>query len=297
MAIKAQSSTETELWGNVEIICPICQRREVINIPMRIIEKSKQLTSLLIPAGRICDHTVVPFIDKNLKVRAYQKLDVLLEDIEVKNENKIKLRAQDIDLIEIIMNIKPETFIYMLRCSFFKKSIIIVLDNKVNYLKDTLFDFLEFIFHNSFEIKILVKSKDEYKNLKKTYNDFLVIEGKNIIGKMKKTINITDLKIEEEFIRDFYREGDSIAAINNLKSKIRQTYDLSIKLYEFCKKQGLKKHLQTKKAIRYLEDTHFIKIKKTYFQLLLKIIEYYYNTNIVLIQDKLAKKIDNMWGF
>lgn len=66
MAVKAQSNLETEVWGNVGIVCPICRSKKIINIPMRIIDQSKQLTSLFIPTGRVCDHAFVPFIDKHL---------------------------------------------------------------------------------------------------------------------------------------------------------------------------------------------------------------------------------------
>lgn len=296
MAVKAQSNLETEVWGNVGIVCPICRSKKIINIPMRIIDQSKQLTSLLIPTGRVCDHAFVPFIDKHLKVRGYQKLDALLDDIEPKTELIIELKSHDIDVFEIKMNLRPEIMIYAIRGGLIKKKILIVIENNLEFLKDTLFDFFDYIYQKSFDAHILIHTKETYKVSKKHYSEYFVLEGKSIIGGMKKSLKINELKIEQEIIKEFYREGDSNVGLQNLRDKLREIYTLCHKLLEFYKKQGINHPLQDKKAIRYLEDTHFIKISKGYFKFLIEIIKNYFNTEIILVQDKLAEKIDNMWG-
>lgn len=296
MAVKAQSNVETEVWGNVEIVCPICRSKKIINIPMRIIDQSKQLTSLFIPPGRVCDHAFVPFIDKHLKVRGYQKLDALLDDLEPKTEPLIELKPQDIEVLEIKMNLRPEMMIYVGRGCIIKKRILIVIENNLEFLKDTLYDFFEYIFQKSFDAHILIHTKEAYKNNKKHYSEYLVLEGRKIIGGMKKAANINELKMEEEIIKEFYKEGDSNLALKNLRDKLREIYTLSHKLLEYYEKQGINQPLQVKKATSYLEDTHFIKISKNYFKFLVEIVKNYFTTDIVLVQDKLAEKIDKMWG-
>ncbi len=296
MAVKTQSNIETEVWGNVEIVCPICRSKKIVNIPMRIIDQSKQLTSLFIPTGRVCDHAFVPFIDKHLKVRGYQKLDALLDDIEPKIDLTPELKPQDIDVFEIKMNLRPEILIYAIRGSLIKKRILIVIDNNLEYLKDTLFDFFDYTFQKSFDAHILIHTKETYKVSKKHYTEYLVLEGKRITGRMKKSLNINELKIEQEFIKEFFKESDSNLALKNLRDKIREIYTLAHKLFEFYNKQDISRPLEAKKAIRYLEDTHFIKISKPYFKFIIDIVKNYFDTEIILIQDKLAEKIDNMWG-
>jgi len=49
-------------------------------------------------------------------------------------------------------------------------------------------------------------------------------------------------------------------------------------------------------VLEFALDTHFIKISKGYFKFLIETIKNYFNTEIILVQDKLAEKIDNMWG-
>ena len=296
MAVDVQNSVETDVWSDVEIICPVCRTKKSINIPARIIDKSKQLTSILIPIGRICDHAFIPFVDKQFKVRGYQKLDVLLDDIEPKPEYFEGLKPENIDIIEIKMNIKPELIIYAIRGCFFKKKVLIVIDNNLKYLKSTIFDFFDYIFQKSFDVDVLIQNKDDFKRHKKVYNDYMILSGKEIVGKTKKLINISELKSEENIVKEFYMEGDSISGLRNLKDKLRQTYALTYKLIEFYNKQELESALNTKKAIRYLEDTHFIKIKKSYFQLLVDIANNYFNTKIILLQDKIGEMLEHMWG-
>ena len=63
-------------------MCPKCQTKKIINVPIKIINQSKQLTTVSVPLGLICNHSFQAFIDKNFKVRAYQKVDFELSRIE-----------------------------------------------------------------------------------------------------------------------------------------------------------------------------------------------------------------------
>jgi len=296
MAVDVDNNVETDVWSEVEIICPVCRTKKSINIPARVIDKSKQLTSILIPIGRICDHAFIPFVDKQFKVRGYQKLDALLDDIESKPEPIIELTPDDVDVIGIKMNLKPEMILYTLRGVFFKKKVLILIDKNLEYLKDNLSNYFEYIFQKSFDTDILIQSKGEYKRNRGFYSDYLILEGKDIIGKTKNSIKREELKIENQLIINFFREGDSILGLKNLRDKLREIHALSYKLFEFYNKQNRDQPLQIKKTMRYLEDTHFTRIRKDYFLLLIDIVRNYFNTNIQLVQEKIGNMIDQMWG-
>ena len=296
MAVDVDNNVETDVWSEVEIICPVCRTKKSINIPARVIDKSKQLTSILIPIGRICDHAFIPFVDKQFKVRGYQKLDALLDDIESKPEPIIELTPDDVDVIGIKMNLKPEMILYTLRGVFFKKKVLILIDKNLEYLKDNLSNYFEYIFQKSFDTDILIQSKGEYKRNRGFYSDYLILEGKDIIGKTKNSIKREELKIENQLIINFFREGDSILGLKNLRDKLSEIHALSYKLFEFYNKQNRDQPLQIKKTMRYLEDTHFTRIRKDYFLLLIDIVRNYFNTNIQLVQEKIGNMIDQMWG-
>ncbi len=64
---------------NVRIVCPICKSEKKIEISKLLINKSKNLTIISIPKDEICEHHFQAFIDKDFKVRGYQKVDFEIE--------------------------------------------------------------------------------------------------------------------------------------------------------------------------------------------------------------------------
>ena len=79
---------------NIEITCPICKTKKKLRIDKSIINQSKQLTTFSIPKHKICSHHFQAFVDKNYKVRGYQKVDFIFEDEagtinEVENKTKV----------------------------------------------------------------------------------------------------------------------------------------------------------------------------------------------------------------
>jgi hypothetical protein len=71
----------------IQIVCPICKVRDLIGVPKRELNKSSHLTTISIHKGLICPHHFQVFVDKNLQIRGYQKVD-----FELNNENSEKLR-------------------------------------------------------------------------------------------------------------------------------------------------------------------------------------------------------------
>ncbi|MFX1374486.1 MAG: hypothetical protein ACFFA0_01620 [Promethearchaeota archaeon] len=71
----------------IQIVCPICKTRDLIGVPKRELTKSSHLTTISIQKGLICPHHFQVFVDKNLQIRGYQKVD-----FELNIENSKKLR-------------------------------------------------------------------------------------------------------------------------------------------------------------------------------------------------------------
>jgi hypothetical protein len=57
------------------VICPICSESKKLEFPKSICESTDNLTTISIPKGLICNHTFQAFVDKNFKIRGYQKVD------------------------------------------------------------------------------------------------------------------------------------------------------------------------------------------------------------------------------
>jgi hypothetical protein len=73
--LKSKNTEEKELFETIRIVCPTCKERKELKIPGKIINQSKQLTTVSIPSGAVCKHSFQSFVDKNFKVRGYQTVD------------------------------------------------------------------------------------------------------------------------------------------------------------------------------------------------------------------------------
>ena len=69
----------------VQVVCPICKTQNVIGIPQSTINSASQLTTVSVHKGLICPHHFQIFIDKNFKIRGYQKVDLELEEETTKD--------------------------------------------------------------------------------------------------------------------------------------------------------------------------------------------------------------------
>jgi len=88
--------SELNEYLKIKITCPVCKVNKELKFPKSVINKAKQLTTISLPKGLICDHHFQAFVDKNFIVRGYQKVDFEFEskkslkpkaDVNLFNEN------------------------------------------------------------------------------------------------------------------------------------------------------------------------------------------------------------------
>ncbi|MFX1376170.1 MAG: Rab family GTPase [Promethearchaeota archaeon] len=63
----------------IKFTCPTCKTVRELNISASIIGKAKGLSTISIQKNQICEHHFQAFVDKNFKVRGYQKVDLEIE--------------------------------------------------------------------------------------------------------------------------------------------------------------------------------------------------------------------------
>ncbi|MFX1386853.1 MAG: hypothetical protein ACFE9M_06525 [Promethearchaeota archaeon] len=86
----------------IGFICPVCKTRKFLDVPKSVIAEAKQLTTMSIARGLVCDHQFQAFVDKNFQVRGYQRVDFEIENLAnlVNNSNLNASRQDDNDLFE-----------------------------------------------------------------------------------------------------------------------------------------------------------------------------------------------------
>ena len=91
--IETNEVSEKETYQGITVICPNCKTKKEINIPSKIINQAQQLTTISIPSGAVCEHGFQAFVDKNFKVRGYQRVDFEFSHMEF---------FESIDVAEIV---------------------------------------------------------------------------------------------------------------------------------------------------------------------------------------------------
>ncbi|MHA1193587.1 MAG: hypothetical protein ACTSP9_15090 [Promethearchaeota archaeon] len=88
---------ELNEYKPITFICPVCKTKKDLKIPISIINKARQLTTVSIPKGLVCEHHFQAFVDKNFVIRGYQKVDFeIAYDIYNKKNKKKKLNKSKI---------------------------------------------------------------------------------------------------------------------------------------------------------------------------------------------------------
>ncbi|TFG15167.1 MAG: GTP-binding protein [Promethearchaeota archaeon] len=70
-----ENENNTQNMKLLKFICPICGAEKQLPISKSIISEERTLTTISIQKNEVCEHHFQAFIDKNLKIRGYQKVD------------------------------------------------------------------------------------------------------------------------------------------------------------------------------------------------------------------------------
>ncbi len=86
----------------IQFICPVCKASKELKISKSIINQAKQLATISIPKNKICKHHFQAFIDKNFKIRGYQKVDFEFSNDKTEEYEKIvkNFKMNDEELIK-----------------------------------------------------------------------------------------------------------------------------------------------------------------------------------------------------
>jgi hypothetical protein len=141
--------------SKVEFICPVCKSKKFLDVPKSVIAEAKQLTTMSIARGLVCDHQFQAFVDKEFHVRGYQKVDFEF-DIPIKENSSLRGPKQvDDELFESLV----------LEGNFLEYRPKVLRNNKDQSdshksnmsLKDIYDEFWEFIDENNEKFKAFIE--------------------------------------------------------------------------------------------------------------------------------------------
>ena len=182
--------TETTAHKLIKIECPKCKSKNSLKIPKKVINLSKQLTTVSIPSELVCEHSFQAFVDKNFRVRGYQNVDFEISNMEYleyfdeKEEKSYDIETDHDSLLPFLQNI-----IVLLRSCVNDEEIlgsaIFTIQGKVLYSSleiDTLSNIInEFEVRNEKKLILVKKLFLVLENDQKICSEFTQIHGENLI--------------------------------------------------------------------------------------------------------------------
>lgn len=175
-----------EDYQDILIVCPTCKSKKELKIPIKIINQAKQLTTVSIPAGAVCEHSFQSFIDKNFIVRGYQKVDFEFSHMEFYESRDAELGEPDDLTSKLSSQQLFQDIISLLRGYVDDKEILgsgmFTVDGHVLYSSlpsNTLFSIIkEFEVRSEKKLSSLKKMYLELQNDQKICSNYIEIQEK-----------------------------------------------------------------------------------------------------------------------
>ncbi len=160
----------------IQVICPVCKSKDVIQIPKSVINNATQLTTVSVPKGKICQHHFQLFLDKNFVIRGYQKVDFQLNYKKEKQDNfdskKHFVNSLELHKSKVLDKNKSEAT--PRKPDFYMDKKFVGLEAKVKSkmtLKEIYNEFWEFIDENNDTFRKFIL-KDKRRRVILRMNDF-----------------------------------------------------------------------------------------------------------------------------
>ncbi|MHA1914153.1 MAG: hypothetical protein ACW986_09530 [Promethearchaeota archaeon] len=183
---KENEVSQKEQFKEILIKCPECETQKNLKIPVKIISKNYQITTLSIPKGMVCDHKFQVFFDKSLTVKRYQVVDFDFPHLEY-YESKILEDSEN--LTEFAHLPFFQDIITILRSNVDDREIlgaaVFTPKGKVIYASippDILFNVIkEFEVRNEKQMQEIDKMFLELKNHQKVCSEFIEVQKTEFI--------------------------------------------------------------------------------------------------------------------
>jgi hypothetical protein len=170
------------------IVCPRCKVNKKLKIPAKVINQSKQLTTISIPSDLCCKHTFQAFVDKNFIVRGYQNVDLAFSKMEIFESSRTGLeeKGAPVDGVEDLASLPIfQNILQLLRDCVDDKEVlgsgIFTIEGRVLYSSlpsNTLFNTIrEFEVRSERNLVSVKKMYLELENSEKFISNFMEING------------------------------------------------------------------------------------------------------------------------
>jgi len=197
--IQTQKSKSIEFL-QITIKCPVCKSEKKLKFPKSVINHAKQLTTISIPKGLVCEHHFQAFVDRNFMIRGYQKVDFEYaydlikpnKSFHKNTNNKDKEFSEYIIIEENYLAYKPKENQIVIERKYNSNDLKEVIENKTNSmelknrclrrdakkpinkesrmnLEDIYHEFWDFINENNEDFQMFIEKDSRRENLTRNF--------------------------------------------------------------------------------------------------------------------------------
>lgn len=258
----------------VLVKCPLCSAIDRIDVDEAIIEQSERgVTAVNVEKNYICPHSFVAYIDTNFIVR-----DCFITDFKVElpqitiDASENFLLKKNFDQYLILINIKPLTLSYILRCCLLKKKFIFI--NDMTLLNSHLLGFLKYIFSDSFDYELTILSTNEYKKKKKEYKKYIVFSNNRIKRDKLDILKEKQVKVEKFILQKFQAENDPESSLIILRNEIYKIFKIITSIIDYSVNNN--KPINIKLIVDQILEKFTVTISKSYLKFLILVMKEYF---------------------
>ena len=268
------------LAKNVEIQCPICNKTGMIYFKENSSVKSERgITAVNIEPNLICTHSFIAYIDNNLTMRDSFTCDFEIELPEIQlPETQIVQNDESFSVSLIKLNLFPSVLFNTLMGIFYGKKMILLYDDE--FIGENIKKFYDYLVQYTFETKIIVLSRQDYKANKKALKDYIVLDNKKIIQDKDNFIKTIKSNLGTMMTHRFYSELDPQYSLTLLKNEIIKAYTLTNELIELNAGLEETKEFTTKLLYTFFLEKYHFKVPFDYLDLLIYIAETCFHANL-----------------
>ena len=202
-----------ELYRNIEVICPVCQKAKEIKIPNQIFDQKKFGTvKIQVPQGGVCsEHQFIVFIDTKGIIRGYEKIDLLLKNLEIQKRFSLHRLVKSFGLYGLFSLIHAKIFNY---------ETLIIYDSSIDIETEAINQLIDNLLPENYigTNRINFLQEVDYNKIKKAKDKLIIDNHQDIL----QTPWDKKLKFEEEIFKKALNAPNEEEQLYIIKKQIVQ---------------------------------------------------------------------------
>ncbi len=128
----------------------------------------------------------------------------------------------------------------------------------------------------------MIENRDTYKNNKKAYREYLVIDEDQVYNDSDKIMKPKMMKIEKAIVQTFLSVPDPKTSLVNTKNEIRNVHQLAERIIKLNNNLKEKEELSSRMIIDLFKEEFGFTVGIAYLDFLIEVIQHYFEVDLLM---------------